>query len=152
METRDSPQAVVALAAAAGAAGTGPYSGLVIAGRDGALRVWDFRGGATVRLARHPAFQLGTTGGSGKPRCRLGVSPDGRLLAAGAADGAVWVWDLRAAAAGGGGGGGAPKQLRGGPGGLCAHREAAVAAAFSSDLCALVTADKAGGLAFWAME
>ena len=43
-------------------------------------------------------------------------------------------------------------QLRGGPGGLCAHREAAVAAAFSSDLCALVTADKAGGLAFWAME
>ncbi|KAG2445013.1 hypothetical protein HYH02_008882 [Chlamydomonas schloesseri] len=152
METRDSQQPVVALAAAAGSVGAGPDSGLIIAGRDGGLRVWDFRGGASQRLARHPQFQLGTTGGTGKPRCRLGVSPDGRLLAAGAADGSVWVWDLQAAAAAGGGRGSEPKQLRGGPGGLCAHREAAVAAAFSSDMCALVTGDKAGGLAFWAME
>ncbi len=48
----------MALAVAAGAVGAGPDSGLIVAGRDGGLRVWDFRGGATQRLARHPQFQV----------------------------------------------------------------------------------------------
>ncbi|KAG2495946.1 hypothetical protein HYH03_005876 [Edaphochlamys debaryana] len=140
LEARDQSQPVVAVAAAAA-----DDSCLLLASRDGCIRLWDFRGAALLRLFRHPAFSLGVTGGTGKPRCRLGVSPDGRLLAAGAADGSVWVWDLEAANA-------EPKQLRGSSGSGPAHKDSVVAAAFSSDLSALVTADKAGGLAIWPME
>ncbi|GIL78149.1 hypothetical protein Vretimale_7522 [Volvox reticuliferus] len=124
---------------------------LMLATRDGSLRLWDFRGATTMRLWRQPGFSLGTCGGTGRPRCHLGISPDGRLLAAGAVDGSVWVWDLRTAGAGPGAGA-EPKQLRGGPGGSPVHQDSVVATAFSTDMTALLSADKAGGLAFWQME
>jgi hypothetical protein len=50
----------------------------------------------------------------------------------------VFVWDLQAAP----GSAAAVRQLK-------HHKEAAVAAGWSSDCCQLVTADKGGGLAFW---
>ncbi|PNH08575.1 Protein tipD [Tetrabaena socialis] len=155
LEAHDQPHPVVALAAAATDDST-----LVVAARDGSLRLWDFRGAALLRMFRHPSFALGTTGGSGRPRCRLGVSPGGRLLAAGGADGTVWVWDIRAA--GGTEKAAEPRQLRCAPGTapggppshapVPAHRDAVVATAFSSDLAVLASADKAGTLAFWPME
>ncbi|GLC47015.1 hypothetical protein PLESTB_001724000 [Pleodorina starrii] len=130
-------------------------SALLLAARDGSVRLWDFRGAATMRTWRQPGFSLGTCGGTGRPRCHLGVSPDGRLLAAGAADGSVWVWDLRntpSVSQGSPGQGAQPRQLRGGPGGGPVHLDAVVATAFSADMTALLSADKAGGLAFWPLE
>lgn len=50
----------------------------------------------------------------------------------------VFVWDLQAAP----GSAAAVSQLK-------RHKEAAVAAGWSGNCCQLVTADKAGGVAFW---
>lgn len=55
--------------------------------------------------------------------------------------GQVCIWDLKAPA----GSAASVKQLR-------HHKEAAVAAGWASDCAHLVTADKAGGVAFWACE
>jgi hypothetical protein len=53
----------------------------------------------------------------------------------------VFVWDMQAAP----GSAAAVRQLK-------HHKEAAVAAGWSSDCCQLVTADKAGGIAFWTCQ
>ena len=50
----------------------------------------------------------------GRARCRADVSADGRFAAAGAADGAVFVWDLKPPPRGGGGAAGGGDS--GGPG------------------------------------
>lgn len=89
----------------------------------------------------------------GRGRCRINVSVDGRFVAAGSSDGAVFIWDdhprfARGAGAGAGAGTGAgtlPTILRG------AHKEAVVATVFNSDVSALVTADKAGVVALWSL-
>eukprot|EP00955_Chlamydomonas_euryale_P056943 356613-Chlamydomonas_euryale.AAC.2 len=56
--------------------------------------------------------------------------------AVGAADGALYVWDIC--------GGGPPTVLR-------HHRDAVVAATFSCDVSVLVTADKGGHVALWSL-
>ena len=89
----------------------------------------------------------------GRGRCRVDVSVDGRFVAAGCGDGAVYVWDegsrgrrlTSSSAAAGGGGGPTATVLRGG------HKEAVVAAVFNCDVSALATADKGGVVAFWSL-
>ncbi len=70
------------------------------------------------------------------------VSIDGRQVVAGAADGAVYVWDLEAAACGKEA---APVVLR-------HHAKACIAAGFSLDGGVLLSADLGGSVAFWRAE
>ncbi|EFJ40916.1 hypothetical protein VOLCADRAFT_119815 [Volvox carteri f. nagariensis] len=123
---------------------------VVAAGSDRALLVWD----ATSGRHRHTL-----TGHSGPVTavalspldCRLAVSVsrDGNTVVTGHLDGSVLLWDVRQCRAGAA----APlMELRGGPGGSPVHRDSVVATAFSADMSALLTADKAGGLSFWSME
>jgi WD40 repeat protein len=72
------------------------------AGKDSALRLWDFRALAAVRTLRAPGFSIGCVGTMGRARCTASISADGRWVAAGGADGGVFVWDLRPPPAGGG--------------------------------------------------
>lgn len=116
--------------------------------KDNILRLWDFRALSVTRSLKAPSFTAGSVGSMGRHRCTAELSADGRWVAAGGIDGAVYVWDLHAGAAGGSSGGG-------GGGGVVRvdvlkhHKEPVVAAGWSSDCAMLVTADKAGGVAFW---
>lgn len=115
--------------------------------KDNVLRLWDFRTMSVLREFRSPAFVAGSMGSMGKGHCRVDLSADMRFLAAGAADGSVYVWDAGAAAAGGTGGAGACGReaaalTRG-------HKEAVVAVGWSGDCSLLVSGGKGGVLVFW---
>ncbi|MEW5307409.1 MAG: hypothetical protein WDW36_009810 [Sanguina aurantia] len=121
--------------------------------KDGVLRLWDYRSSIVLRTIKHASFTVGTVGTIGRGRNHVGLSaPDGRFLAAGAADGGLFVWEVNAGAGGGdslrpggppGGGGGGGALL------LQLHKEAAVVAGWSADGGVLMSGDKAGVLAFW---
>lgn len=82
------------------------------------------------------------------------MSNDGRFVAAGGADGNLFVWDL----GGGSGGSGGPGMGMGGSASGAAqltvlkhHKDAVVATAWAVDGAVLVSADKTGALAFWSL-
>jgi WD40 repeat protein len=160
-----------AVAAAYGASGA---SAVLTVCRDNAARVWDYRqmrtvcvlrassggggggvgGGGPVAGGGGGGFSAGSMGGMGRGRCRAGVSPDGRFVAVGGADGGVYVWDMaavgRAAALQ------QPAAAAAAPPGsvtaLRYHRDAVVAGSWSPDGELLATGDRAGHLAIWRME
>eukprot|EP00882_Tetradesmus_deserticola_P009279 GHRQ01009790.1.p1 GENE.GHRQ01009790.1~~GHRQ01009790.1.p1 ORF type:complete len:247 (+),score=100.18 GHRQ01009790.1:873-1613(+) len=134
-EVRDHSQAILCLSPTAHA------DRLLTASKDNQLRLWDFRQLGTVQVLKAPHFNIGHIGSMGRGKCHAEMSADARFVAAGAADGQVFVWDLQAAP----GSAAAVRQLK-------HHKEAAVAAGWSSDCCQLVTADKAGGIAFWTCQ
>eukprot|EP00775_Hariotina_reticulata_P003175 gene3175-3453_t len=131
-EVRDHSQAVLCLSP------TGHPDRLLTASRDNQLRVWDFRQLGTTQVLRAAHFVIGHIGSMGRAKCHAEMTADGRYVAAGAADGQVFVWDLLAPA----GSPAAVKQLK-------HHKEAVVAAGWSSNCSQLVTADKTGLVAFW---
>lgn len=91
----------------------------------------------------------------GRRRCRVDVSVDGRFVAAGSGDGAVFVWDESRSSSGGGRGSSSSGSAAF-PGGPAAvprgvQKDAVIASVFNSDVSALVTADKGGVIAFWSL-
>ncbi|KAF8066392.1 ATG16 [Scenedesmus sp. PABB004] len=96
---------------------------------------------AALQVLKAPHFSIGHIGSMGRSKCHAEMSADGRWVAAGAADGQVFVWELR----------GAPGAAAGARA-LRHHKDAAVAAGWSADCTELVTADKAGGIAFWRLH
>ncbi|GBF89014.1 hypothetical protein Rsub_01513 [Raphidocelis subcapitata] len=157
-ELRDSAQTVLSLSPH-----WGDDSTVLTASKDSTLRLWDFRALSVTQTLKAPGFSIGCVGSMGRGRCTCDISADGRFVAAGAADGSVFVWDLkptsrrrtsdaaRGGGAGGGGGGG-----RSGSGGagppvtrLTGMKEQVAAVGWSYDCTSLVTADKTGGVAFW---
>lgn len=68
---------------------------LLLAARDNAVKLWDYKTGCSSTTFRLPGFALGTFGSMGRGRCHCEVSPDGGLVAVGAADGAVYVADVQ---------------------------------------------------------
>ena len=93
------------------------------------------------------------------------MSPDQRWVAAGGADGAIFVWDLQGGGSSGSSGGArlsAERERGGGSSGssggqvaspvaLRHHKDAVVATAWSHNGATLATADKAGSMAFWCL-
>lgn len=131
-EVRDHSQAILCLSP------TNHPDRLLTASRDNQLRIWDFRQLGQIQVLKAPHFNIGHIGSMGRGKCHAEMSGDGRWVAAGAADGQIFVWDLKPQL----GGSAAVKQLK-------HHKEAAVAAGWSSDCSQLVTADKTGCVAFW---
>jgi WD40 repeat protein len=120
-------------------------------------------------------------GSMGKGRCGVSMSPEGRWVAAGGADGNVYVWDLVGGSSqrsGGGAGAGARSRGilgaaagwgltrgssgAGAGGGSCDgavssavlkhHKDAVVTTAWGAAGSVLVTGDRAGAVAFWTLE
>lgn len=81
----------------------------------------------------------GTVGSMGRGRCHAEQSADGRFIAAGGADGSVFVWDTTAAA----GSKEAVTVLRD------QHKDGVLAAGWTSNCATLVTCDKAGVVVLW---
>jgi WD40 repeat protein len=103
-----------------------PHEPLLAVGGSGRrVRLWDLGDPA------HPR-RLGSTGGLGAPVTSLAFSPDGKILAVGAADGTVHLWAVRALPGG--------KSLVGPPAVLRPYRTQVTSVAFSSDGRLLATA------------
>jgi WD40 repeat protein len=90
--------------------------------------------------------QLGTIGSMGRGRCHIEMSSDGRFVAAGSGDGAVYVWDLDPDKGQGQGG-----QGQGTVSILRHHKEAVVAVCWNSEVSVLASADKGGCLTLWSL-
>ncbi|MBY0513778.1 MAG: serine/threonine protein kinase [Gemmataceae bacterium] len=92
---------------------------------DGGVQIWDVATGAERKRLRGPTVNLHS----------LAVSPDGRRLAAGGADGVVWVWSVDA---------GGPKVLT-----LKGHAGAVTGVAFARSADSLLTAGHDGTVRQW---
>ncbi|KAI8474215.1 MAG: WD40-repeat-containing domain protein [Monoraphidium minutum] len=147
-ELRDSAQAVLSLCPH-----YGDDSVVLSACKDSTLRLWDFRALSVVQTLKAPGFSIGCVGSMGRARCTADISADGRFVAAGAADGSVYVWDLKppsrrgsSSDPGAPGPGGAPAVTK-----LAGLKEQVAAVGWAYDGTVLAAADKTGAVAFWAL-
>ena len=104
---------------------------LVLAGADGALRVWDLHTRTRLRVLRSELHQRS---GHDAAALALAFSPDGSLLASGHVDGLVHLWDMAS-------GDEVPVRLR--------HDQSVGAIAFSPDGATLATGSLDASLRLW---
>uniref|UniRef100_A0A7S2QUN2 Autophagy-related protein 16 domain-containing protein n=1 Tax=Chlamydomonas chlamydogama TaxID=225041 RepID=A0A7S2QUN2_9CHLO len=124
---------------------------LLVASRDNSVCMVDVRNMGVTRVFKAPQMTVGTIGSLGRGHCHIEMSVDGRFLGVGSAEGGVYVWDLNAPSS---------KAATNPATGLATvststvlrhHKEAVVAVSWNNDVSSLVTADKAGVVAFWSL-